>query len=716
MFGIHGRTSAVANSRRSTRQALRRSALVTALVTAGVLAFAANAFATTGTPINIGTPYDIGALQDAVDSSGTAFIAWSNTKELPPATTDIVQYCVLPVAATTCSHSGSLVPADGASAIDNVQVLVDQSTTPETIVILADVYGATGAKAGDYEPEQEWQSTDGGNTWLVVDSGLSVADGILSADTAPVSAVQVPGTNVLGYGWETVGSLVSGIGDSPTFDEFPLTAPPECSTVKCPADELYSVLEPDTNPDQIGNPSGSEYASQLGASPGVLGVFSTDFSNGPLACSPGDGFAYAYGSGLQGAGNSYDSATAAGAGSAWKVLTAEGDCNVENFAVGGGPSGFGVLEEDTADNDIVYHQFNQGAMSFAGTPLVTIAANQSESDPAVSQDGEGGIYATFLDGGGGEPIALAYSYNGGATWVGPAAINPDTDGGASDVTSAVGTSGQGWATWTDNGSVYAQQFNATDAISTPAPTAVATGQTSGTTTGIDITVPAGTVGETDRATITGTNAATATGTVSYGLFSKSDCAASSLVFNGGTQPVSGGAGGASSPVTSALSPGTYYWQASYSGNAGSILGAGNAPSVSGCGSEKLTMSPATTLGGGGSSSGGSVTITVSCAVTPCTVTVTITIDPPSHTTRAVAAKKKGKKKPKIVTIAKGTVKIRKHGKRQISIKLTKAGKKLLKKDHGHLKAKLLVSTKVDGHRENVNRTIHITTPKKHHKH
>jgi hypothetical protein len=124
------------------------------------------------------------------------------------------------------------------------------------------------------------------------------------------------------------------------------------------------------------------------------------------------------------------------------------------------------------------------------------------------------------------------------------------------------------------------------------------------------------------------------------------------------------------------------------------------------------ITPAASAGGSGTSNGSTVTITVSCAVTPCTVTITITIDPPAQTTRAVGAKKK---KAKIITIAKGTFTIRKHGKRKLEVKLTKAGKKLLKKDHGHLKAKLLVSTEVDGHREKVSRTIHITTVKHHKK-
>ncbi|MGO8721544.1 MAG: hypothetical protein ACLQRM_02225 [Acidimicrobiales bacterium] len=680
----------------SLSKTLRGACLTGGLTLSLVLAFAASALAVSGTPINIGTPYESGPPSVAVNSSGTAYIAWNNEKDLPPVTTNIVQYCVLPPGATGCSHTGNLAPADSGAYIDGVQVLVDGST----VVILADVYGTAGSQAGDYEPEQEWQSTDGGATFSVVNGGLSVADGILSADTGPLNAVVVPGTNELGYGWNSAGG-------PPTFNAFPLTSPPECSTQKCDGTPIpdggpypFAELEPNTNPDTISN-AGGQFAGQDGSTPGVLGIFNTGFSNGPFACMPGSGTAYAYGSGAQSSTNNYNLSPGT-ANSAWKVAAAQADCNVDEPAVAGGPSGFGVLENDTAHNNIVYHRFDQTNDTF-DTPFATIAANQGEQSPAVSQDGSGGIYTTFLLGGGGGPISLAYSSNGGTTWTGPATLNPNTDGGAGKVTSSVGPTGQGWVAWIDNGSVYAQQFVASDAISPvispPTPTTLTTSQTSGTTTGANISIPAGTVGETDRAILAGVHAATASGTVSYGLYGTSVCNGTALATS--TTSVAAGSVGASAPITTALSPGTYYWRAAYSGDAANDAGA------SSCGSEVLTVTPAATTGGTGTSTSTTVTITITCSG-PCTVTVTLTIP-------TASAARKGKKKPKPLILATGTFTLPNGGTHKLTLHLTKTGRKIFATHHGRLKASLLLSEKIDGHTILSTKTIKITPAKHKHK-
>ncbi|HTZ08931.1 MAG TPA: hypothetical protein VMB72_07655, partial [Acidimicrobiales bacterium] len=79
---------------------------------------------------------------------------------------------------------------------------------------------------------------------------------------------------------------------------------------------------------------------------------------------------------------------------------------------------------------------------------------------------------------------------------------------------------------------------------------------------------------TDHATLGGSGAATATGTVTYTVYGDSAC--SSTAGSGGTVTVTAGAVPASSPVTLSA-PGTYYWEATYSG------AGGDAPTTSTCG-------------------------------------------------------------------------------------------------------------------------------------
>jgi hypothetical protein len=298
---------------------------------------------------------------------------------------------------------------------------------------------------------------------------------------------------------------------------------------------------------------------------------------------------------------------------------------------------------------------------------------------------------------------LDYSPNGGANWGGPV-VSPipytahgviaGVGGGFAEVAYDYnpGTGTQ----------VFLQPVNYQE-LATPVPAAdtLTTSQTSGSSTGAAITIPAGTVGETDRATLTGTNASIATGTATYALFSKSSCTAASEVFNGGTTAVTGGVAAPSSAVTTALAPGTYYWQAAYSGDAH------NAASASACGSEVLTVTAANTIGGGGSSTGTSITITITCEVVPCTVTVTITI---TESGKAAAARKK--RHPKTITLGTGKFTLTSKGAHKLTVHLTKAGKHYLSAHHGRGSAKLLVSDKTNGATFLTTRTLDIT-PAKH---
>ena len=536
-----------------------RIALAGALAGVVALGMAANASAA-GKPVNVGTPLESGTPAVAVANSGAAVIAWANTRDLAGAN-NFVQYCVLPVNATACSLSGNLIPADAAQYIDNVQVLNEGSA----LVILADVYGAAGNNARDYTPEQEWQSTDGGATWAVVDGGLSVASGILNADTVPLSAVTVPGTGVLGYGWDTA------VGP-PTFNAFPLASPPECSVQTCPAG--FATLEPDTNPDTLGNEPG-HFASQLGASPGVMGVFDSLFTNGPLGCSQSFGTAYVYGSGTRARPTTTTSPPARPT-ARWRVALTQADCNAEYSNVAGGPSGFGILEDNLGTHSVEYHRFDQATLKF-DTPIVTVASGNGELDPAVTQDGTGGIYATYLGGAGGS-INLSYSGDGGHSFA-TGTLDANKSGTANNVDSSVNSAGQGWVAWTDNGTVFGRPFQAADAIT-----------------------------------------------------------------------------------------------------------------------------PAAVGGGGATSNGSTVTVNVTCASFPCTITITLTA-PESVVIHAASVPRK---KGKTLTLGKGRITIKTHGRRNLTFNLSGPARKLLKGKKGHFKVSALILTEIEHHSTKVTKTLTLT--------
>jgi uncharacterized protein YaiE (UPF0345 family) len=106
--------------------------------------------------------------------------------------------------------------------------------------------------------------------------------------------------------------------------------------------------------------------------------------------------------------------------------------------------------------------------------------------------------------------------------------------------------------------------------------------------GASISVPTGTA-VTDSATLAGTDVAHAGGTVTYTVYSNDTCSTSAG--SGGTVTVSGGVVPTSGAVT-LTTPGTYYWQASYSGDST------NAASTSTCGSEVETVTSVTTCSPG----------------------------------------------------------------------------------------------------------------------
>jgi hypothetical protein len=150
-----------------------------------------------------------------------------------------------------------------------------------------------------------------------------------------------------------------------------------------------------------------------------------------------------------------------------------------------------------------------------------------------------------------------------------------------------------------------------------------------------------------------------------------------------TKAVAGGIAPASDGVPKPLAAGTYYWLAGYSGDAS------NAPSTSGCGSEVLTVTPIVTIGGRATISARGVNVNIDCVVAPCAGTVTITT-PTKPAGRAPDARA-ATSRATTVTLATQRYTLRKAGTKKLKVRLTKAGKRFLRADHGHVQATITVS-------------------------
>jgi hypothetical protein len=650
--------------------------------------FGAAAASAAGPPLTIAVGTHAEHPSIAVAADGSAVVSWAD-KTAPGG--NLVRWCVIPAGTLSCRGQGTLVPAGvpaGGVYVNQTQALYEGST----IVILADLQEGT---ATEYESVQGWQSTDGGLTFNTMNGGKAVASGIVEPDTQMLNAVTLPGGTSVGVGFDTAAK-------APSFHAFSLATPTTCGRATAPPNcpEGVATLAPGSDVDQVTNAPGN-FATD-GAS--VMGAFRTNYSAGNLGC-PGAspfGMAFVFGTGLQSPSNNYNKSPGV-ANTAWRGNVALADCGVDYIGLGAGPSGFGVLEDNQVTGQTLYHRFDSATQKFDTAPVVVSAGG--EQQPAVSQDGAGGVYATYLSGGIGGPVSLSYSFNGGQTWSGPGTLTTDPLGQVAGLTSQMNPTGQGWATWTEGGTIFAQPFTAADSVPPAAPTTLSTSQSGGGKAGASIAITAGTTGETDQATIAGANAARAGGTVTYALFETATCQGSPLSMN--TVAVSGATAPPSAPVTTALAPGRYYWRAIYSGNAGNVQGVvGNGPSSSACGSEVLTVGAPNAIAGSATSDGQTLTVGVSCVTVPCTVEIDATAPAPGGKKDVAQAGKKGKGKKKTITLAKGKFKIKKKGTQKLKLKLSAAGRSYLK---GKSKAKvnLAVTEKVGGHAVVTSRSVSV---------
>ena len=367
-----------------------------------------------------------------MDASGTAYVVWeqSSTK---------LSFCKLASAATSCSPV-TLEVADPSSDqfFGPPSVLLE----PGHIYVLAIVLGGS-----DSDGINEFVSTDGGGSFTLEPHAV----GFIGGDSGPAGpAIELPGGD-FGAGYVIPGS-------NPAFQANSLAAPTDQSEATTPP---FATLNPvPASAYAIGNLGGA-FASQLVGSPGVLGVFAALSGKGisPCPSSASEALVYAYAP-IGASTTPADLSTSPGGSSPWRPL-AKVDCDGTDPAVGGGPSGLGLLEtnEDHVPNPGPLVQYRHFSPSSGFGPAVTIATNEIGDEGTLSQDSAGDIFATWLDSTTG--VDLAYSSDHGATWSKPRILfsNAGNPGGISLLASAVGTSGQGWAAYSVGKREYVQRFS-----------------------------------------------------------------------------------------------------------------------------------------------------------------------------------------------------------------------------------------------------------------
>ncbi len=403
----------------------RRTIVVAALLTGlSLWAWLSTPGARAATAVNIGTNQEhlSGQASVAVDPAGTAYIAW------PSAEGASLNFCKVPLGATGCSAL-QLTPSSGTTfPVADPAVLVEGTTVhvfAEAISTDGDDSGMTG-----------FVSTDGGATFSPLLGGAAISFGASDGEATLDPVIALPGGNI-GV------SYVVPAGN-PAFQAVSLSSPIENSQTNHPTGE--ASLNPSPNGFQIGN-LGGQAAPQLSGDEGILGAFEL-IEAGP--CPATDGIDYAFAP-LPATSAALDTSVGA-AGSPWQPLQLL-ECNADYPAVGGGPSGLGVLDENETTGTVVYHAFNAATKTFAAPVVVT---HGHELEAALAQDSAGAVFATWVSGG--DELELDYSSAGGSSWPAPKVLVSSGENDIGGASSSVNSAGQGWVAYTAANTEYALPF------------------------------------------------------------------------------------------------------------------------------------------------------------------------------------------------------------------------------------------------------------------
>lgn len=673
---------------------------LSAVAAALLLAFAPSAVA--ATPVALDAP-DNGnnPLVAFSPIDGNTYVAWS-----APANQNNgngVDLCILPPNKTVCEGGAPVLLTDtntGALTTNPSNTvglggLVILPTSGEVVVLGTPVETGTVA----------WASKAGGADFLTGDNGLQNAGNFISPvslfyttnNAAAINSTDVAIFDSYDHSW-------SEFSDSP-FDG-PKT-PATLASDPCPSNPLGESGGNANNCGQFddqGDTQGPVIAAEPtpGAATGtytVVGAGANVSSNEltPTGCINDSATGYGVDVGTTGPSGTLNSQGLQPNGFGLLACAAE-----DPTLASGGATGIGVLEVEgngvsgaapASFYGLDWRPFiaTSTGGAFAQTPTQITQLPSTPDYLDVAEDSGDGVYAMFQDGG----LYVAYSPNKGVNWDTPVLVPQPTNGEISNPTIAGVGNGVVEIAFKNDPGTGSQTWLQTLSAIPPTPVTLTTSQTAGTTTGANISVPAGTIGETDTATLAGAHAATATGTVDYALYGDKSCTGTRYLAS--TENVTAGVAASAAPVTTALVPGTYYWSAAYSGDAN------NDSASSGCGAEVLTITPSATAASTGTTNGTTVTTTITCAG-PCTVTVTITV--PSGGAADIASV--GRRKGGALTIATGRFSLKSAGRKKLTLKLTAQGRSLLRKHHDTLRSTLALSDKTAHGTFKSTRTLKIT--------
>jgi hypothetical protein len=501
--------------------------------------------------------------------SKTTFVAWSYVR----GSENGIELCVLPSGSSGCENSGpSLL------AFTNGVITGSNTLSLGGLVVLADgdvVVAGDSVTGGTVD----WESTADGSAFLSGNHGLQDGGSFIS----PVNLTYAF-DNVASLGSSDVGLLDDYYG---YFSDSPVAGPasPNLNSPNSNAGTLFQRKSLYS--------SGPEITAEPAPVPAPLGDY--------VVVAAGDNYS---GSTLPSCTNSAASGYAVSIGQVDGTSKASGTLNNEGIpsygvlacsalapALASGKDGIGVLEDegngvdgtgDTYTVDYRPFKLNSGVTGGSFGAAVKLASYGDEPDDIdLATDSGTGVYAMWDEGG----IHFDYSPDGGAHWDGavkaPYLANSSGDQIDGDHPIIAGV-GNGTLAYSYDDLVSAQgtqdfvQF--IRALPTPW---FSSKQKAGRRSGVNITIPGGTVGETDKATLHGASPL-AGGTLTYALYSNKQCTAKRRVFSS-TRSVTKGSVDASYPITNSLKVGNYYWKLSYSGDSN------DKSSTSKCGSEKLTI-------------------------------------------------------------------------------------------------------------------------------